>query len=290
MNTVNFGKIPHRCIVNLNGVYDNLKNAEKKAVDYLLDHPDTITSLTVSEFAEKAGCSEATIVRFSKRLGYEGYPELKKDFIAFANSGNPVEYNGILAEDTPIDIMQKVFESSISALQDTLNIINEDNFIQAVNFVSTAEKIVFTGLGDAGVVAMEGYQKFLRGGKLSFYSPDQDINLINASQLGKSDILVAISHSGRTKAVIDMVKVAKEKGAAVISITNFPVSVLTKKSDIVLQTAVFTKSVSGEVISKRLTALCIVESLYLAWFMMNQEGILPFLKESGEIVRINKYS
>lgn len=290
MNTTNLVKIPHRCVLSLHAVYDNLKTAEKKAVDYLLVHPGEITTMTVSEFAEEAGCSEATVVRFSKRLGYEGYPELKRDFIAFSKDDVFVEYENISQSDSPVDVMKKVFESSISALNDTLNILDKSVFADAARCLSVAEKIAFTGFGDAGIVALEAHQKFIRAGKQTYYSPDPDIQLIHASQLNPGDVLVAISHSGRTMPVINTVKTAKERGAKIISITNFPVSALTKKSDFVLQTAAFARTVSGEVISKRVTALCIIESLYLTWLMTHQDDLLPVLHRSNEIVKINKYN
>ncbi len=239
---------------------------------------------------KKASCSEATIVRLAKRLGYEGYPELKRDFAAYSKAEAPVEYENISSGDSPADIMTKIFKSSISALQDTMNIISKEESLKAVEYISESEKIVFTGFGDAGIVASEAHQKFVRAGKQSYYSPDPDIQLIYVAQLKKGDVLLAVSHSGRTKPLINTVKAAKDRGARILSITNFPVSVLTKKSDVVLQTAAFARSVSGEVISKRLTALCIVESLYLNWLMIHQNTVLPVLKRSNEIVKINKHS
>lgn len=290
MNSENLKKIPHLCVLNLQGVYSNLKTAEKKAVDYLLACPEKVMNMTVAEFSEAAGCSEATIVRVSKRIGYEGFPELKRDFIAFSKAENSVEYDNISRGDTPVDILKKVFESSISALNDTLNILQVDSFNQAVSALTRAENIAFSGLGDAGIVAMEAHQRFTRAGKQTLYSPDPDIQLINATQLNPGDVLIAVSHSGRTRPVINTVKTAKDRGATVIAITNFPVSVLTKKADIVLQTAAFARTIHGEVISKRLTALCIIESLYLTYLMAHQETLSPFLNRANEIVKLNKYS
>ena len=290
MNSKNLSKIPHRCVISLHAVYGNLKTAEKKAVDYLLENPEDIPFMIVADFAEKAGCSEATIVRFSKRLGYDGYPELKRDFIALSKNEISIEYDNISQDDSAVDILKKVFESSSSALDDTLNILNKDSFNKAANCISESNRIAFAGFGDAVIVAMEAQQKFIRAGKHTYFSPDPDTQLIYASQLEQGDVLVAISHSGRTVPLINTVKTASEKGATIISITNYPVSILTKKSDIVLQTAAFSRTDSGEVISKRLTALCIVESLYLTWLMKDQKSLLPILQASDEIVKINKYS
>ncbi len=288
MNTNKLDEIPHRCVLGIHAVYDNLKTAEKKAVDYLLSHPEKIATMTVADFAERADCSVATVVRFAKRLGYKGYPELKKEFAEFTKTDNPVEYDNISANDSAANILKKVFQSSICALQDTLNMIDQDNFMTAVDAIATSEKIAFTGFGDAGIVAAEAQQKFSRAGKIAYYSPDPDIQLIYISQLKPGDILLAISHSGRTQTVINSVKAARKEGIKIISITNFPVSILTKNSDIVLQTAAFVKSVSGEIISKRLTALCIIESLYLNWLMVHQDKVLPILHRSNGMLRANK--
>ncbi|MCK5737232.1 MAG: MurR/RpiR family transcriptional regulator, partial [Spirochaetaceae bacterium] len=74
MNENNFTYIPHNCVLNLQAVYETLKSAERKAADYILDSPEDIAGLTIVDFAGRAGCSEATIVRLTRRLGYEGYP------------------------------------------------------------------------------------------------------------------------------------------------------------------------------------------------------------------------
>jgi len=78
MISENIHRIPHNCALKLQAVYGKLKTAEKKAADFILQNPDAIFGLSIVEFAERAGCSEATIVRLSKRIGYEGYPELPR--------------------------------------------------------------------------------------------------------------------------------------------------------------------------------------------------------------------
>lgn len=289
MNEKNLSLVPHQCILSIKAVYDNLKTAEKKAIDFLLYNPEKISSMTVAEYAKQAGCSEATIVRCSKKIGYKGFPELKRDFSASSIKESSVEYGNISSSDSPDQILKKVFESSITALTDTLNILNYEEVVKAADCLIKADKIAFTGVGDAGIVASEAQQRFARVGKHTYYSPDPDTQLIYASQLKEGDVLLAISHSGRTKPVINTVKTARNKGAIIISITNFPVSVLTKKSDIVLQTAAFSQTEDGEVISKRLTSLCIIEGLFLSYFLANEKQFKPVMHQSDRIVKMNKY-
>lgn len=288
MNERNLIKIPHNCLIKIRAVYDSLKTAERKAVDFLLEHPEESTQLTIVDFAAKAGCSEATIVRLSKRLGYEGFPELKADFSS-RDLSDEFEYEDISKNDDYLTVVKKVFEATIRALKDTIEMMDQQAYKQAIEALLGARKIVFCGVGDAAIVAMEASQRFIRLGENALVSQDSDLELIMSSQLNKEDVLIAISHSGRSKSVLDCVRVAKKMGAITIAITNFPISPLAKNVDILLLTAAFSKQpATGEVMSKRVAELCIIESLYTNYLLKKGKAARDRLKLSDEVVSINK--
>lgn len=106
--------------------------------------------------------------------------------------------------------------------------------------------------------------------------------------MNKDDVLFAISYSGRSRTVVKAAKIAQESGAKVIAITNFPISPLTKKSDIILQTAAFSKYATGEVISKRIVELCIIESLFINYLLKKGQPTMDVLRKSNEVIGINK--
>jgi RpiR family carbohydrate utilization transcriptional regulator len=288
MNERNLIKIPHNCLIKIRAVYDSLKTAERKAVDFLLEHPEESTQLTIVDFAAKAGCSEATIVRLSKRLGYEGFPELKADFSS-RDLSDDFEYEDISKNDDYPTVVKKVFDATIRALKDTIEMMDQQAYKQAIEALLGARKIVFCGVGDAAIVAMEASQRFIRLGENALVSQDSDLELIMSSQLNKDDVLIAISHSGRSKSVLDCVRVAKKMGAITIAITNFPISPLAKNVDILLLTAAFSKQpATGEVMSKRVAELCIIESLYTNYLLKKGKAARDRLKLSDEVVSINK--
>ncbi len=74
MNEANIDRVPHGVLIKIRALYDTLKSAERKLVDYLLENPADVEDSTIVEMAGRAGCSEATIVRLSKKLGFEGFP------------------------------------------------------------------------------------------------------------------------------------------------------------------------------------------------------------------------
>lgn len=279
--------ISHKCLVKINAVYKSLKSAEMKAIDYLLTHPMEFANNTIVDLAAEAGCSEATIVRVARKLGFSGYVELKGALLRTKNDRD-VLYEEISSDDSEIDVVRKVFQTSIQAISDTLNIIDISQYELAVKALRNAGKILFVGAGDASTVAMTGCYKFSRVGINSIFSQDYDIQLISASQLKKGDVVVAISHSGRTKTVIDVVRTAKNEGATIISITNFPMSTLSKLSGISLITAAYVKNLIGEIMTKRIPALCIIESLYISLVRQMDINNATIMEKSNEILTINK--
>lgn len=288
--------VPHACLLQIQSNYEILKRAERRAVDFILDNPTRISELTIVDFAEEAGCSEATVVRLSKRLGYEGFPELKRDFAlhhtvndasVYADSAG-LDYADISPDDLPMTVLEKVVQTTIKGLNDTVDIMSSEEYDRAVDAIVSAKKVMFSGLGDAGIVALEARQRFLRAGKTTMASLDPDTQLMLAAQLEPGDVLFAISHSGRSRTVMDTVRRAKEAGATVVAITNFPVSPLTKKSDIVLLTAVFTKYRTVEVMAKRVTQLCVLESLSVNYLNRLGPSAIERLRRTEASVDVNK--
>lgn len=288
INEHNAKLIPHSCLVMLQAVYDTLKTAEKKAADLLLENPEFFSSATIVEAANEAGCSEATFVRLAKKLGYAGYPELKANLGKKEEQNPTTLYEGITDYDSYEAVAEKVFQASMQALRDTLHIIDRKEYQKAIEAIALANRIVLVGVGDAANVAFSGFQKFIRVGMNVQASADPDIQLIQASHLSKGDVIIAISHSGKTKTIVDLIKYSKVTGATVISITNYPVSPLAKNSDIVLLTAAFTEHVKGEVMSKRIAELCLLESIFVNVLIKKKEIFIEGLKRSNAALELNK--
>ena len=289
-------QVPYACMLRIQSVYGGLKTAERRAVDYLLEHPERVSGLTIVEFASVAGCSEATVVRLSKRLGYEGFPELKRDFAHVREESSTIEvdsetyaaYSEIGRDDDPVTVFEKVIQASVTALKDTVNIMSGEDYNRVVDLFVDAERLLFVGLGDAAIVALEARQRFLRVGKRADASLDPDTQLMLAAQLKPGDVFIAISHSGRSRTVLDAMKLARAAGAHIVAITNTPISPVAKRADALLLTAVFTRYMTVEVISKRVTELCVLESLLVNYMHRVGADALENIRKTEASVEANK--
>ena len=287
MNQENLSRVPHDVALRVQAIYDDLKRAERKAADFVLKSPEEIPGLNIVDYADRAGCSEATIVRLSKRLGYEGYPQLKAAFEENQESTG-TGYQEIDPEDPPLTVMKKVFDSGITALEDTLHLLDPEQYQATLEAILASRKLLVCGLGDAGVVATETSYRFNRIGKHCHAPTDPDMQLIHASNLQPGDVFIGISHSGKSTTIIDVAEVAAGAGATIIAITNFPTSPLAKIATHVLQTAVFTKDWTGEIMAKRLAQLCIIESLHANYLLRDTDNSVQELRASNQVLRRNK--
>ncbi len=289
-------QVPYACMLRIQSVYAGLKSAERRAVDCLLENPGRVQDLTIVDFAAEAGCSEATVVRLSKRLGYEGFPELKRDFARVkeqpdfqtGEGEHELAYSSIERDDSPVTVFEKVVQASVTALNDTVNIMSAEEYERVVDLVFNAGRLLFVGIGDAAIVALEARQRFLRVGKRADASLDPDTQLMLAAQLQPGDVFFAISHSGRSRTVLDAMKQARAAGAHIVAITNTPMSPVAKRADVLLLTAVFTRYMTVEVISKRVTELCVLESLLMNY--MNRMGAeaVEKARKTESAVEVNK--
>ena len=294
-NIENGLRLPRGCLVKIQAVYPTLKKAEKCAANLMLEDPDAIAASTIVEAATLAGCSETTWVRFAKRLGYSGFHALKGDLSEHAREDtdrqDPIMlslYDDIDYKTPSLEIARRVLDSSVNALMDTFELIHEIEYDRAVQALCDASKIVLCGTGDANAVVRSAYQKFFRAGLDVFTSSDIDMQLIAIGNLKPGDVLVAISYSGKTRSVLEVTKYAQRKGCTVLAITNFPVSPLTKHADIVLLTAAFTKHTGGEIVSKRIAQMFLIESLFVNLLMKSQRYLDGNIQRSNEAIDINK--
>jgi RpiR family transcriptional regulator, carbohydrate utilization regulator len=284
------GKLPLNCLLKLQAHYGSLKSAEKKAADFLTSNPEFIAKSPIAASAAKAGCSEPTFVRLAKKLGYSGFTELKEELNGSKESEQSKDrFSGRFSSvHSSEEIVKGVFQLSIQALNDTLEVFDFDMYKQAFHALMNARKIVFFGTGDAAAVAMSAYVKFTRIGFDCQVAHDPDLMLMQSANMQKGDVAVMISHSGRTKSIVVSAKYLRRKEVTVLSITNFPITPLVKNSDICIMSYAFAEHLKGEVMGIRMVELCIIEALFIDILAKDPERIAK-MNKCNEAVQVNKH-
>ncbi len=240
----------------------NLSKAEQRVVQYILENPSEVISLSVAGLAECSGVSDATVVRTCKSLGFRSYQEFKvtlaRDTVAPLHS----IHTEITAEDTPSAVISKVFQENIQTLEFTRSTLSEEAIIQAADRLRSAKQVIIYGVGNSSAIAVDLQHKLIRLGIRAHAYSDAHLQEIAAVTCGAGDVVFAISHSGSSVDVVESAKLCRKNGACVISLTNIGKSPLGKISDITLTTA--SQETHYHIISlaSRIAQMTIIDCLY----------------------------
>ena len=205
-------------LLHIRGVFPTLRPAEQRVAREILKNPEEAVHLSITELGRRAEVSDATVVKFCKRLGYKGFQEFKILLAQdVATKPEPI-YGEIEPGDDAAAVRDKIFQSNIQALQDTAQTLSEESLAEAVQALVAASEIHFYGLGASGLVAQDAEQKFARIGLPARSFVDAHMQLTRAALLKPGDVAVGISYSGETIEVAQAIALAKESGAVTSAI------------------------------------------------------------------------
>ncbi len=196
-----------------------MRPSEQTVGRFVLRHPNLVISLSFPEIAARTGVSQPTVARFCLAAGFSGYRDFKLRLAQSLANGIPFVHHDVSMQDSMADVGAKVFNRGISALVTVRNHLDPGALERATRMLASATRIEFYGLGNSGIVAMDAQHKFFRLGVPVVAYCDPHVHAMSASLLGKGDVVVAISGTGRTRELIRSAEIARDAGAAVIAIT-----------------------------------------------------------------------
>lgn len=249
----------NRTLLQAQLMYNDMGKSEKRVADWLFSHSGELLPYSISDLAFMCESSEATIVRFSKRLGCSGYQELKLNLAK--EHDKKVIAPIITEEDGCFEIFEKVCNDAYMSLERTKRTLSADAMARAAEAISGSRRVVLIGLGTSASVAEDASNKFLRAGCNSSAYADTHMQAIAVSQLREGDVLIGISQSGSSKDIAEAVKTAKSRGAVTIAITSREKSPIARISDIVLLTDTEETRHSSLGLNSHLSRLVVIDAL-----------------------------
>ncbi|MEG2183504.1 MAG: MurR/RpiR family transcriptional regulator [Cloacibacillus sp.] len=208
----------------------NLPTQQKLICSYILDHHQQVAFYTVEELAQASKTSPATVVRVVKRLGYDSYKELLEQLQkVMMTTNNSVwwELEQVLNESTDSEqepVLSWVSRDSIEGIKNSLSRQLMDSFDNAIELMLNARKIGIVGMRSSKYVA--GFLHFMMN---QLFSNTQmlayagtDVIYDEVLNLGKEDLIIAVSLGGPHFVILtqEILAFAKGKGIPSILITN----------------------------------------------------------------------
>lgn len=269
--------------------YADLRKSEKVVADYLRRHSTDKLQQSITEFAKTLGVSDATVSRFSRALGYSGYPDLK---LALAEASGSVDRNSVVnipseldRNDPLITLSAKLSVLLSNSILGTQKLLDEQLLEQCVGDLRSCDQVVLIGVGGAAAICMEAAHLFTKAGVDAKSYDDGYNQIVAAANISKNSLMIGISHTGTTADVGNALTLARKNWASTIAITSDPHSLVGKSAARTLLTwNSNTPSVPlyGDFLEGRMSQLFLINMLYVGLIFGSDDIHTQKLKATAE--------
>lgn len=244
-------------------IYDSLYDAEKKAADYLIAHQEDVINMSVSELAQNCDTSQATIIRFCKKIGCGGFHQLKLKLAGEQSRQEEPAASNEINIDNMEQSLHNIMTSKVEEIKATFHNFDKKDLRQVVDAILKADLIEFAAMGNTIPIAMDGTYKFNQLGLHAVTSPIWETQEAFARTMKEGDVFFAISASGASKRLIRMAEIVKKRGGVTVVITNQSRAPLTEICDHVIITATREHVFYDQVSFTRMAAMAVIDTLFM---------------------------
>lgn len=217
--------------------------------------PEKLVYMSITELAAQLKVAEATVVRFCKKLGYNGFQDFKLSLS---------KELGTVAQNDVSSMVKRIARQMTDAIMETSYGVDYNQCLEIARLLVNARKIGAFGVGNSAVTAMEISNVLARVGINVTMTPDPHMQAMIASNMTESDVLILISVSGSTKDIIEVAEIAKNNGVKTVVITCYDCSPVAKFGDYVLISTRREAAHEGGSVSTIVSISFIVNVLYNA--------------------------
>ncbi|KKI89431.1 hypothetical protein WQ54_26555 [Bacillus sp. SA1-12] len=238
---------------------EKFTSSEAELAKYIIKNPDEVSLLSISQIAKKIHISPATITRFCQKISFSGFNEFKHELKRYLDLRNkPSAASGI----KEIDYFSKLYQNHLEIIETTFRKMTYDDIQHAVTLLKTAKKVHVYGIGNSGIAAQEFKWKFFRVGVQVEAITDPHQAVMDAALSTENSLVIGISVSGKTKEVMDAIKIAKKQGATIMAITSDKTSELSQLANLTLIVMSKSNMHMGQNISPTLPLFLLFDLIY----------------------------
>lgn len=272
----------------------SLSKSELRIAEFVLDQPSVVVESTITRLAELARTSPASVARFCRNVGFAGYKEFRIA-IAAANSREEaalelfrVDDAEIDVNDSALDLVTKVAYQESRAIEETARGLDLDALDAVVAAVRDAPRIDVFGAGASGLTAQDLQLKLHRIGIPCFCWADAHLALTSFALTDPESVAIGISHTGQTLETNQMLRLARDRGATTVAITNFPDSPLASVADQLLVTSVRESRYRTGAMSSRLAQMAIIDFLVVRLLQGRIDSVGDLLRRTYDAVQAHR--
>ncbi len=249
------------CLSQINDRYDTFSSKERIIADFILRDPTKVLYYTIEDFSTELSISDATVFRFVKRLGYEGYQYFKVSLASEVTKTSAKNKKDNINSSS--NSYRHIVDSYINNLEETSSHMDINLLDKLVKIISNSRRIAFFGLGSSGELALNSYNKFIDTGLFCNFNSDYHMQLKLTSQLTCDDLAIVFCNSGMNRDTFTLVDSLKENTVPIIGLSSNPNSPFAKMVNEFIYTYPINPKTVVEKLSSYISQLTVIDYLYL---------------------------
>lgn len=267
--------------------YSTYSKSFKKIVDFIIHNQSIVSFISINEIAKETGTSPATLTRFSKNLGFKGYPDFQKVFQKDVeiSTSQMKAFREEISSHNEEGVLSDLITTNIDLLEEMDFLTIESQLEEVIDMIKNSRKLYI--LGARGSYALAYYLYFM----LKELRPNVELMISGASDFTdkllyteKDDLLFTISFHPYTNFTCQVTEFFKEQGNKIITMTDKKDSTLGNMSDMVITTK------NGGKAYTFVPGIVILNALLLKYGRKNQEESIERLDKLKKITdRFNIY-
>ena len=251
---------------------DDLTKSGRLVAEYLTHHADEAQYLSISSLAKECNVAEATVFRFCRALGFEGYHEMRIA-LAQANATGALLNQQELRPDAPTaSLCEHAHALFLTAINGTQNALSTEAVEKAVALMREANQVFCFGQGGSMLLANDICARFASLTTKFRTAGDSHFQLLTASLMGPEDVVLFVSYSGATRDMMETLRTAKSAGAKVILLTHYEDSPGAALADVVLLCGAQESPLDSGSIPIKVAVLYVAEVLLLRYKLSDPEA------------------
>ncbi len=271
-------------LARLKALLDELPPTARRIAGFIIEQPDRVLEMSASDIAAAAQASEGSVIGLCQQVGSRGFADFKIAVAKEIATSKALLHEAVVPGDGAANVIAKFAASHAVAIEDTTKVLDPAAIDQAVQIITSADRIEFYGIGTAAPIADDAAYRFLRLGLATKAVTDSHAQAVSASFAGPRVATVTISHSGRTQETLEATKLAKQAGARTICVTNYGTSPIQQYCDVVLFTAAPETRYRMEALSSRIAELFVIDVLYASVALAKWEASLEAIQKSYDVI------
>jgi DNA-binding MurR/RpiR family transcriptional regulator len=217
---------------------DQMSAIERRIADFLLDNAHLLRDYSSQQLASALGISQSSVVKFSQKLGFKGYPDLKYSIGESLARGDGGDDNGAPARTTEAHphaaLAESLWRAKAQAEEET-RLINPPEKIDAIaDAIRGAPKVFVIGLGPDGIQARAFAMKLSLLGILAVHHFDPVMMPAAVCTANGDDVLLVFSEHGRQSSLCQIARLFHERHGKVVTVTRHTANPLRAHADLLL--------------------------------------------------------